>query len=108
MNPEAVRDELNRIYPISDNTFERLERFVARLVEWQKKTNLIAPSTLDDIWMRHVADSLQCISIYPDVRHWLDLGSGGGFPGLVIAAVMADFPDSKVILVESNNKQTAF
>lgn len=99
---------LREIYPVSRETLERLEILVDRLVAWQKKTNLVAPSTLDDIWNRHVADSLQCLALKPTARHWLDLGSGGGFPGLVIAAVMADYTDSTVMLVESNQKKTAF
>ncbi len=102
------RDTIRQIYPVSNAVLERLELYVARLAEWQRKTNLIAPSTLDDIWVRHIADSLQCISLKPDARTWLDLGSGGGFPGLVIAAVMADHDDASVTLVESNNKKTSF
>ncbi|MEM9277531.1 MAG: 16S rRNA (guanine(527)-N(7))-methyltransferase RsmG [Pseudomonadota bacterium] len=99
---------LSEIYPVSRETFGRLQVYVERLSEWQKKTNLVAPSTLDEIWDRHIADSLQCVSIKPDCRHWLDLGSGGGLPGLVIASIMADCPESSVTLVESNQKKTAF
>lgn len=104
----SEREYLQSIHPVSQTVFERLELYVARLTEWQRKTNLIAPSTLEDIWVRHVADSLQCIALKPDSRSWLDLGSGGGFPGLVIAAVMADEDNASVTLVESNNKKTAF
>lgn len=99
---------LDAIFPLSNDVKDRLNLYVDRLIAWQKKTNLIAPSTLDDIWNRHIADSLQLLAIKPDARNWLDLGSGGGFPGLVIAAIMADYPESKVTLVESNNKKTAF
>lgn len=102
------RQDFDAIYPISDKVFERLEQYIARLSEWQKKTNLIAPSTLDDVWNRHVADSLQCLALMPDERCWLDLGSGGGFPGMVIAAALADIPEATVTLVESNHKKTAF
>lgn len=108
MSGSQALDRLRSLYPVSLSAFERLELYVARLGEWQRKTNLIAPSTLDDIWNRHVADSLQCIALKPDARSWLDLGSGGGFPGLVITAMMADYPDAKVTMVESNNKKTAF
>lgn len=108
-----MRDQINfkflqSIYPITPDVFERLELYVARLGEWQRKTNLIAPSTLDDIWHRHVGDSLQCLALKPETQRWLDLGSGGGFPGLVIAAVMADRNNGTITLVESNNKKTAF
>ncbi|MDJ0614481.1 MAG: 16S rRNA (guanine(527)-N(7))-methyltransferase RsmG [Rhizobiaceae bacterium] len=108
MSSQKALDQLRSIYPLSEEAFDRLNLYVARLEEWQKKTNLIAPSTLDEIWQRHVADSLQCLAIKPDVRRWLDIGSGGGFPGLVIAAIMADYDDSTLVMVESNNKKTAF
>lgn len=108
MTSRRVFDDLQRIYPISMSAFERLELYVARLEEWQKKTNLIAPSTLDDIWRRHVADSLQCFALKPHAKHWLDLGSGGGFPGLVFSALLADIDGGKIILVESLQKKTAF
>lgn len=99
---------LREIWPVSDECVHRLEVLVDRLGEWQRKTNLVAPSTIDDVWLRHVADSLQCIALKPDARRWLDVGSGGGFPGLVIAAVMADLKEADVTLVESLNKKTAF
>lgn len=108
MNNRDVFASLSEIYPISRACFERLELFVARLREWQQKTNLVAPSTLDDIWGRHVADSLQCFALKPDARRWLDLGSGGGFPGLVLAAVLADEAGAQVVLVESIQKKTSF
>lgn len=108
MSGEVILSELSRIYPVSRETFERLKILVARVEEWQKKTNLVAPSTLDDIWSRHIADSLQCIKLKPDARHWVDIGSGGGFPGLVIAAVMADCEASTVDLIESIQKKCAF
>lgn len=108
MIEEKHLQTLRQIYPLSEECAERLEIFVARLLEWQKKTNLVAPSTLDDIWSRHVADSLQCVALKQDTRTWLDIGSGGGFPGLVIAAVMAEHSNAEVSLVESLNKKTAF
>ena len=99
---------LNEIHPVSRETFDRLSILAERLRQWQTKTNLVAPSTLDSIWQRHIADSLQCISIMPAATKWLDLGSGGGFPGLVIAACMAEIPNAQVTLVESNRKKAAF
>ncbi len=56
---------------------------MAALLQWQATTNLVAPSTLPELWTRHVADSLQLLPLAPDAKHWVDLGSGGGFPGLV-------------------------
>ena len=78
------------------------------LMRWQAKINLIAPSTLPVLWTRHVADSLQVLRLAPDARIWVDLGSGGGFPGLVIACAVADRPGAMVHLVESNSKKAAF
>jgi 16S rRNA (guanine527-N7)-methyltransferase len=86
----------------------RLDRFVAVLLQWQATTNLVAPSTLPELWTRHIADSLQLLPLAPDARHWVDLGSGGGFPGLIIACAIADKPGAMVHLVESNLKKAAF
>lgn len=108
MISNRLHDVLDKIYPVSRETIGRLEIYVELLTQWQKKTNLIAPSTLDEIWERHIADSLQILAIKPDSLNWLDLGSGGGFPGLVIAAVMADHEAGSITLIESNNKKTAF
>jgi 16S rRNA (guanine527-N7)-methyltransferase len=93
---------------VSRETWARLDGLVALLLKWQAATNLIAPSTLSEIWTRHVADSAQLLRIVPNARAWVDLGSGGGFPGLVIACAMADHPDAKIDLVESNQKKSAF
>ena len=106
-------EQLGEFYPVSRETIRRLEVFVDLLVTWQAKTNLVAPDTLPEVWTRHIADSLQCVAIadaWPAERrqHWIDLGSGGGFPGLVIAAVLADRANSSVALVESNRKKAAF
>jgi len=94
--------------PVSRETLERLDRFVALLLTWQRTTNLIAPSTVLNLWTRHIADSLQLLSFVPDARIWVDLGAGGGFPGLVIACALADRPGAHVYLVESNHKKAAF
>jgi len=93
---------------VSRETWSRLDGLVALLRKWQTTTNLVAPSTLAEIWTRHIADSLQLLKIVPDARVWVDLGSGGGFPGLVVACAMADYPGAKVHLVESNQKKSAF
>ncbi len=85
-----------------------LDRYVATLLQWQTTTNLIAPSTIPELWTRHIADSLQLLRFAPGARHWVDLGSGGGFPGVVIACALAGTPDAVVHLVESNLKKAAF
>ena len=94
--------------PVSRETEMRLDRYLALLREWQAKTNLIAPSTLPQLWTRHVADSLQLLTLAPKAKIWLDLGSGGGFPGVVLACALADMPDAQVHLVERNAKKAAF
>src|SRR5215471_8577539 len=87
---DADRTRALSLSPVSRETLERLDRFVALLLTWQRTINLIAPSTIPQLWTRHVADSLQLIALAPKARVWVDLGSGGGFPGLVIACALAD------------------
>lgn len=101
-------DLLNTIHPVSRETIERLTVYVDRLKLWQKKTNLVSTSTLDAIWSRHIADSLQCFSLFPDALRWADLGSGGGLPGMVLAILLSDKDGGEVHLVESNQKKCAF
>ncbi len=86
----------------------RLDIFVDLLTRWQAKINLIAPSTMSSLWTRHVADSLQVQAAVPSARRWVDLGSGGGFPGLVTAIVLADQPTARIDLVESDKRKAAF
>ena len=102
--PEALQD----IIPVSRETGERLSAYVALLGKWQRAENLIAPSTLPQVWRRHVADSAQLVTLFPEVRKWLDLGSGGGFPGVVVAILLAESRGAAVHLVESNRKKCAF
>jgi 16S rRNA (guanine527-N7)-methyltransferase len=94
--------------PVSRETATRLDRFVDLLMEWQTKTNLVAPSTLVNLWTRHISDSLQLLTIAPAAKTWADLGSGGGFPGVVIACALAETPGAQVHLVERNVKKAAF
>lgn len=93
---------------IAPGLLERLDRFVDLLLQWQTAMNLVAPSTLPELWTRHIADSLQLLALAPEAKHWVDLGSGAGFPGLVIACGLAERPDAGVHLVESNLKKAAF
>ena len=94
--------------PVSRETLERLDRFVALLLAWQRTTHLVAASTTSQLWTRHIADSLQLLPLAPDARTWIDVGSGGGFPGLVIACALASQPGTSVHLVEANAKKAAF
>ena len=104
----ADRARALSLTPVSRETAARLDRFVSLLLGWQRRINLIAPSTVDKVWTRHVADSLQLLPLAPAARAWIDMGSGGGFPGLVIACALAGVPDAVVHLIESNGKKAAF
>jgi 16S rRNA (guanine527-N7)-methyltransferase len=94
--------------PVSRETEARLDRYVDLLLEWQAKTNLVAPSTLPNLWTRHIADSLQLLALAPTAKVWVDLGSGGGFPGVVLGCALAETPGATVHLVERNAKKAAF
>ncbi len=94
--------------PVSRETAERLATYVALLKRWNAAKNLVAPSTIAEIWQRHVADSLQLIRHAPSARTWVDLGSGGGLPALVLAAVLADSPGATLHCVESKLGKAAF
>jgi 16S rRNA (guanine527-N7)-methyltransferase len=104
----ADREAALALVPVSRETLARLDRFVATLLTWQQRINLIAPATVREIWTRHIADSLQLLALAPTARLWLDLGAGGGFPGLVIACALAENPGARVHLIESNGKKAAF
>lgn len=91
---------------VSRETLARLDAFVALLRTWQNKTNLIAPSTEQAIWSRHIADSLQIMPLVSGAKSFVDLGSGGGFPGVAIACALD--PSAAVHLVESITKKAAF
>lgn len=93
---------------LSPAILDRLRIYEALLRKWQPKINLVSSRTLDDLWIRHFADSLQVPAAIPEARHWLDLGSGAGFPGLVTAILHADDPTTRVHLIESDRRKCAF
>ena len=103
----SLRQSLNG-QRVSRETAERLDHFAALFQKWAKSINLVAPSTLNDLWTRHIADSAQIYQLHPGAKRWIDLGSGGGFPGIVTAIFLAELKDGWVHLVESNNKKAAF
>lgn len=102
----AIYDQFN----VSRETYGRLELYAALLEKWNPRINLVAKSTIEDLWARHIVDSAQLWSIASvNSGSWLDIGSGGGFPGLVIAAIAHEFaPDLKVSLVESDTRKSVF
>jgi 16S rRNA (guanine527-N7)-methyltransferase len=93
---------------VSRETLARLKSFVVMLLQWQERINLISPTTIPEIWTRHILDSVQLLKLKPQSLRWLDLGSGGGLPGLVIACFLADLPGGVIHLVESSGKKAAF
>jgi 16S rRNA (guanine527-N7)-methyltransferase len=97
-----------KLTPVSPETNERLDAYVGLLLHWQAKTNLVASSTLPNLWTRHISDSLQLLALAPAAKIWVDLGSGGGFPGVVLACAMAGTAGAMVHLVERNAKKAAF
>ena len=104
----ADRARALALVPVSRETAARLDRYVALLIDWQSRMNLIAASTMPVLWTRHIADSLQLLAIAPQARKWADLGSGAGFPGVPIACALTDQNAAEVHLIESNNKKAAF
>lgn len=102
------RQRALRLTPVSRETEERLALLVVELERWQAAKNLVSSATLGDVWTRHIADSLQLFSLASDKRNWLDLGSGGGFPGLVIGICLAETGAGQIDLVESNSRKCAF
>ena len=99
--PPALAERLN----VSRETMDRLFAYVTLVEKWQKRVNLVSGSTLPDIWMRHIWDSAQLVPLIPaDTGRILDVGSGAGFPGLVLAALC----DAECHLVESDQKKAVF
>lgn len=95
---------------VSRETFDRLSALNALLQKWNPAINLVAKSTVADAWTRHIVDSAQLYRLAPSqVGHWADLGSGGGFPGLVIAILAHEMdPQRRVTLVESDQRKATF
>jgi len=93
---------------VSRETFNDLQLFEQLVIKWQAHINLISPTTIDSLWQRHILDSVQPFVIKPQANVWLDIGSGGGFPGIVTAILLKHRTGTLVTLVESNNKKAAF
>jgi 16S rRNA (guanine527-N7)-methyltransferase len=115
--PHAMREitspnDFAAAFSVSRETLERLKIYEALLQKWQKTINLVAPSTLNQVWHRHFADSAQILALAaPNPQNWVDLGSGAGFPGLVVAILLApDTPktQTRVTLIEGDSRKAAF
>ncbi|MFY0612372.1 MAG: 16S rRNA (guanine(527)-N(7))-methyltransferase RsmG [Hyphomicrobiaceae bacterium] len=102
-------DDLKRVFSVSRETVDRLKIYESVLRKWQRAVNLVAPKTLPNLWHRHFADSMQIATLVPkSAQKLVDLGSGGGFPGLVLAAHFAHAGGPTVTLVESDQRKAAF
>ncbi len=103
---QFLREMLKRGIDVSRETGDRLEALVSTLERWQKTINLVSRTTMGDVWRRHVLDSAQLKPLIPaEAKTLVDLGSGAGFPGLVVAALR---PDLEVTLIESDARKAAF
>ena len=102
-------EQLRRVVPdVSRETFERLLVYETLFFKWSKSFNLASPATLHEFWSRHILDSAQLFAIKQPEGIWLDIGSGGGLPGVVTAIMMRNTEGSHVHLIESNGKKVAF
>lgn len=109
MTVDSRYSSLKKIVPVvSRETTERLIAFEELFRKWSNAINLASPSTLADIWNRHILDSAQIFPLAPDAKRWLDLGSGGGFPGVVTACFLKEKPGASIDLIESAGKKAAF
>lgn len=107
--PDEARDWFAATFNVSRETLAKLDIYAALLEEWQAKFNLVGPATLPHVWVRHFADSAQLLRLAErdSAAHrptWLDIGSGAGFPGMIIALMTGD----SVTLVDSIRKKTIF
>ena len=104
-----IFEELSR-YNVSRETYKKLQDFVALLSEWNTKMNLVSKNSLSDVWIRHVLDSAQLVDYIPNnVKHIVDIGSGSGFPGIVLAILLQEQnPQAHITLVESITKKALY
>ncbi|QIE56288.1 16S rRNA (guanine(527)-N(7))-methyltransferase RsmG [Pikeienuella piscinae] len=96
--------------PVSRETHARLEIYAELLARWNRKINLVSPGSISDLWRRHIIDSTQLAYLAPmDARSWVDLGSGAGLPGLLVAAVRQETaPLERMVLIDSDTRKSAF
>lgn len=98
--------ELARDLGVPRETCEKLETHRRLLELWSRRINLIGPNELADYWRRHALDCGQLVALAPEARLWVDMGSGAGFPGLIVACVLP--AEARISLVEANPKKAAF
>lgn len=108
MRERSSRKEALALFTELKSIQAELEIYESLLHRWQAKINLVSSATLDDVWLRHFADSAQVHAVAPHIRCWADLGSGAGFPGLVTALLLKSTPDAVVHLIESDQRKASF
>ncbi|MGD9659472.1 MAG: 16S rRNA (guanine(527)-N(7))-methyltransferase RsmG [Methylocystis sp.] len=108
MTRAAGREEAFQLFPELKPIEAELVTYEALLRRWQSKINLVSAATLDDIWLRHFADSAQVHAAAPGVTRWADIGSGAGFPGLVTALLLKSRSNAVVHLIESDRRKAGF
>lgn len=108
MNDRDYRILCSAAGDVSRETFDTLKRYEQEIRRWNAHINLVSPGSLDELWIRHITDSAQLAVLKPQASRWLDLGSGGGLPGIVLATMIRDRDGARVDLVESNRKKAAF
>jgi 16S rRNA (guanine527-N7)-methyltransferase len=106
--PDKDRLRALRLVPVSHETAERFDIFVNLLARWRSKSNLVSEATFRTVWTRHIADSAQLLLVTSGIIRWADMGSGGGFPGMVLAMQLADVDGAVVHCVESDQRKCAF
>jgi 16S rRNA (guanine527-N7)-methyltransferase len=107
--PEFGPEDFAKAANVSRETLARLKAYVGLLAEWNTRHNLVSKNSLEDVWRRHVWDSAQLIRFVPEsANNLVDLGSGAGFPGLVLAAMLRERLGFKTVLYESIAKKCAF
>lgn len=100
------KERFQKLTNVSRETLEMLEIYADLLKSWNRKINLVSPNTLDDLWDRHFLDSAQLMAHGKGADHWVDLGSGGGFPGAVVAIIAGSA--TRTTLIESDQRKAAF
>lgn len=95
---------------VSRETFDALLRFQELVLKWTPKINLISKADHGDVWNRHIVDSFQVFEAAPaEFEHWVDIGSGGGFPAIVVSAIMKErLPKARMTMVESDQRKATF
>ncbi|MEM8751659.1 MAG: 16S rRNA (guanine(527)-N(7))-methyltransferase RsmG [Pseudomonadota bacterium] len=94
---------------VSRETLERLEAYAAILARWNRKINLVSPRSIPDLWSRHIVDSAQLAAFGLGSGRWLDMGTGAGLPGLIVAAMFSETsPETSFTLVEADERKAAF